>query len=353
MKKCTIASLIVLVLVTLPSAALGDASGATIDKTGWWNRTNITTSTPAGPITVPPPPGIPEDDLVVGAINGEPTAELAIGIQPEVGPGATVNSFVLRVTEDDGAAGNQGTDGAVIVACPITDFWAGGANGDWETRPDIDCDAASSTGTRDDDGVWEFDLAAIGALWFDPFGSIRADGVVLVADPESSTFQAAFLGGEAIDVELDATAAPDEPDEFATPPNPDPPVDTGAGGGNFSGGIISTPVVAAPPPAFDSPSLPESTPSASESLESEGLPDDVASPPLAAPAGIESQIVASGAGDLAGNFSPLVLIGILAFVSLLLTMSYWFGPSGQPTTVFRQRGVSRALAARARTPKDN
>jgi hypothetical protein len=345
-----------LVFALLPSSpALAETTGATIDKTGWWNRANTTTSSPAGPVTVPPPPGVPEGDLVVGALEGEPSAVLAIGIQPDEGPGATVQRFTLQLTEDSDAGGNQNTDAAAIRACPITAFWAGGANGDWETRPTVDCEAASATGERDENGVWTFDLAPIGELWFDTFGTIRADGVRLepVID-ETPPFQAVFLGGDDIDVVLEADPAPDDEDPFAAPAFEDPPSDAGfnTGGSGDGGSIFSPPVVAAPPTtsSFEVPTADVGTePPPVTDHDGGGGGGETAAPRLVDSPAAES--AASRAGDVFGNLSPLVLLGMLAFVGVLVVMSYWLGPAGQPVTTVRQRGVSRALEARRRLTK--
>lgn len=350
-------TLLTLALVLVPAVARADATGATIDKTGWWNRANMTTPTPAGPVAAPPPPGIPEGDLVVGALRGEPSAVLAIGVQPDEAPGATVESFTLQVTEDPEAESNQGTAGAAILACPITDFWAGGPNGDWETRPSVDCAAASAAGTRDDNGVWTFDLTPIARVWFDPFGTIRADGVVLQPDLENTDpFQAVFQGGDAIEIDLQAEPGPAEEDPFASPGIEDPPADAGfnTGGSGDTGSIISPPVVTAPPsPTFDSPSSdplasPETEPAPIETGSDADVDETAAPTVVDSPA---TEPAASRAGDLVGNLSPLVFFGILAFVGMLGVMSYWLGPAGQPVTTIRQRGVSRVLEARADVTK--
>lgn len=327
------------------SAAFADADGATIDKTGWWARGNSQTSTPAGPVTIPPPPGIPDGDLVVGTTTAEPSAMLAVGIKPDEGPGATISRFTLTMTEDPDAGGNQGTEAAAIVACPITEFWAGGGNGTWDTRPVFDCETASAPGERDDEGVWTFDLTAIGNVWFDPFGTILADGVVLIPDPEAAApFQAVFLGGEEIDVDLQAQAAPgsDDDDPFATPTTfADAPSDagfnTGGSGGNDS--LFSPPVVTSPPTTLSTPQPDIANDSG----------DETAAPPVVE--GPAAQPVASRAGDLFGNLPPFVLLAFPLLLGLLLVISYWFGAAGQVETTIRQRGVSRALEARARASK--
>lgn len=334
------------------ASALAATEGATIDKTGWWNRANTTTATPAGPVTVPPPPGVPEGDLVVGAANGEASALTAIGIQPDDDPGATVISFTLTVTEDPEADGNRNTEDAVIIACPITDFWAGGENGDWETRPTFDCDAASVTGLRAEDGTWTFDLAPIGALWFDTFGTIRADGVILreEVDPPAS-FQAVFLGGDDIDVVLETEPAPDADDPFATPTTfQDPPADAGLNSGPGGGGssVFSPPVVTSPPSGSATPDFSDPTPADDPGDVTE---DDDLAAPSAVDAPDQTPVASSRAGELVGNLSPLVLLALPLFLGLLVVTSYWLGPAGQPVTTVRQRGVSRALEARSRAEK--
>lgn len=347
-RRTTSLILLALVLALVPTGAGADANGATIDKTGWWNRLNTTVGTDAGPVTVPPPPGIPEGDLAVGFLQGdEPTSVTGIGVKPDDGPGATVTSFTLRLTEDPDAEANQGTDGAVIVACPITDFWAGGPNGDWETRPDADCEAASIAGTRDDSGVWTWDLTPIARLWFDPFGTIIADGVLLLPDvEESAPFQAVFKGGDDVDVELESTPGADQDDAFATPDTT--PIQTDSGLSNSGGGdsIFSPDVnTGSTGSDFETPTSPDvvEPPAAPET------PEETAAPPLTDTPTTEP--VANRSGELLGNLSPLVFLGMLLFVGLLLAMSYWLGPNGQPVTTVRQRGVSRALDARARATK--
>lgn len=342
-------TLCALALALVPSAAFAEAEGATIDKTGWWNRVNTATPTPAGPVTIPPPPGIPEDDIAVGFAGAEPSAVAAIGIQPDDGDGATVQGFTLSITEDPDANGNAGTETASIVACPITDFWAGGGNGDWDTRPNADCKAASVAGVRDDEGVWKFDLTPIARVWFDPFGTITADGVLLQPGPDqASPFQAVFLAGDDIDVDLDTTAAPDDGGgafEFEDPPS-DAGLNSGPSGGGSS--IFSPPSIS-DPPSFDSGSDLPTTPVETPAPAAEEPADETAAPPVADSP--DTEAVASRAGDLAGNLSPLVLFGILFIGAFLVVTSYWLGPAGQPVTTVRQRGVSRALAARARANK--
>lgn len=330
-----------------------EARGATIDKTGWWSRANTTVATPAAPVTVPPPPGIPEGDLVVGYAGGdEPSAILAVGIQPDEGPGATVERFTLRLREDPDAGGNVNTERAAIVACPITEFWAGGGNSPWDTRPAHDCAAASVEGERSSDGTWTFDLAPIGTVWFDTFGTIRPDGVVLepLIGDSTTPFQAVFLGGDAIDVVLQAQPGPDDPGGGFDVPGDG----AGTGGDGFSGGGGFSPPAgggtdfeAPDPGSFETP--PADTGDAGAPADQPADDGDAAAPPVAETP--DAEPAASRAGDVFGNLPPLVVPGAIALLALLVITSYWLGPNGEPVATVRQRGVSRALDARARARK--
>jgi hypothetical protein len=342
----TIALALALVL-GLPAGALAAAEGATIDKTGWWGRANSATSTPAGPVTVPPPPGVPEGDLAVGRIGSEPSAIAAVGIQPDDGPGATVESFVLTLREDPDARGNQSTEDAAIVACPITSFWTGGENGTWDTRPEYDCAAASAPGVRSDDGTWTFDLAAVGALWFDTFGTIRADGVALVPDDTGDgSFQVVWQGGDTIDVELRSEPGGTREDPFASPSS-DPPADAGLSSGPGGGGssILSPPRVTTPPTVATPPAVP--APPAVSDAAPDAAEDEVAGAPVST-----ETPPASRAGTLIGNLPAAGLLLVPFALATMFAMSYWLGPAGQPSTIDRRGGVSRALALRARTAQE-
>jgi len=348
---CRIVALTVALVLALPAAtAWAAAEGATVDKTGWWNRANTATETPAAPVTVPPPPGVPEGDLLAGQVNGEPTALAAVGIQPDEGPGATVRSFTLTLREDADAEGNQGAADAAIFACPITSFWAGGENGTWDTIPEYDCEAAQVAGERDDEGTWRFDLAPVAEVWFDTFGTIRADGVALVPDIEAeASFQVVWRGGEEIEVVLEAEPAAEEDDPFATPPSPDPPSDAGLSSGPGGGGssLFAPPRISRPPtvttPALDAPV-------ASADDADSGAADEVAGAPTE-PAAV-TEPLGGRAGEILGNLPVGTYLLVPVALATLLAMSYWLGPAGQPSTIDRRGGVSRALAARARAAQE-
>ena len=322
----------------LPAAGAVDPAnveGGTVDKVGWWTQTNTRIDNPTGPITVPPPPGIPEDRLVVGAAGGEPASLSAIGFLPEARQGDTVRSFSLAIEESDDPA-NQGGGDAVIVACPITSFWAGGENGTWDTRPEFDCDTASAEGERDD-GAWTFDLTPIAQAWVDPFGTIAPDGFVLVEQVESpGAFQVVF-DPSTVELALEFEAAPDDGgDPFAIP---DAPTDIPGDTGNFSAPIASPSdnLTTFSPPApsgdvdlGDSEPEPEPEPVIDESaLDIRPAADD------------------SNAGVVFGNLPGGLPLLVIAAGALCVLMGLALGPMGEPMTHTRQRGVSRALEARA------
>jgi len=324
---CALAALL---FVSVAIAEAGDgisASGASVDKVGWWSANNEATSTPAGMVTVPPPPGVPAGTLAVGAFNGEPDKITAIGILPEAMPGDTMSSFTLSIKEAGPPAAGYNGSAAAIVACPITEFWVGGENGTWKSHPLYDCDAASVAGERALDGTWTFDLLPIGRLWLDPNGTIAADGVVLVADVASpTTFQTVFAtsGDGAIVV----TIASESTTTLDTGGSSDGGTADGSGGfdvPSFGSGDI--PVGGLPAPQVDTP-----TPG--------DTPQDA---PVVVP-----RAIAMRSPNILGNLPGGLVLAVPLFLVLLGLLSYSLGPAGEPAAATRQRGVSRALADRSR-----
>lgn len=342
-----------LVAVALGLAFLGGVAGAqapmegaAIDDAGWWNRARPQVDLPTGPLPPPPAPGVPPGALVVGAAVGEPDAVAAVDIDPEMNPGATVESFELTLQEVDDGGANLNTPFAAVVACPITSFWIGGDNGVWETRPEFDCDTASAPGTRAEDGTWTFDLRAIGQLWAD--GTLPEEGVALVEAVEPpAAFRTVYegLADASIGVRLVATGGEEPGDGFGTGGGPSGPGGGGGGSDGFGGGatgslggsvgsggtgfqppaIGSTPTTAAPATPAD-PAEPEPA-------------DEVALPtaPIAEPG--------SPLGTLPWWTWPLVAV-VVAFALLAMVA---LGPSGEPTLAAAGGGVTRAIEARTRS----
>jgi hypothetical protein len=327
-----------LVLIGVARADAGDgisATGATVDKVGWWHSKNVATSTPAANVTVPPPPGVPAGTLAVGAVNGEPDRITAIGILPEATTGDTITSFTLSIKEaGPPAAGFNGT-AAKIVACPITEFWVGGENGTWDTRPKYDCGLAKAAGTRAADGTWTFDLLAVGQAWVNPAGTLAPDGVVLVEEVASPDgFQTVFatsgVGALVVTLQFEHGAGSTNDGFFA-----DDPALTGDSSGSFDSGSSG----------FDVPAI------GSSYIPVGGLPSpEVASPSAGATPQDAAPVAPSTIAyhpNVFGNMPGGVALVVPAFLVLLGLVAYSLGPAGEPMAATRQRGVSRALAARA------
>ena len=323
--------------VALVPVGAQEAGGATIEQVGWWNRLNdapLETGVASPPA---PPTNVRAGDIAVGAVGGDPDKVAAVGITIDAAPGSTVASMTLTLKEHAGTSANAA--GATIVACPAGEFWAAGENAAWATRPPGDCEAAEAVGKRAEDGTWTFDLTSIGAQWVD--GTLQPNGVVLQEKVDNPVaFQVTFVGRNegAPVVELQASGGGGEDDEFAGG-------DTGAvtdGGGDVSSGET---------PSFDT-----------------GAPIDVGAAPIADPGappavapGGDAPAAGGGGGQteeagaprepdhtVLGNLplGTLLLLPILAGVALL--GAYLLGPAGEPLAVIRERGVSRALAARER-----
>lgn len=321
-------------LVSGALAAAGDgisATGATVDKVGWWHSRNSATGTPAAIVTVPPPPGVPAGTLAVGALNGEQDRNAAVGILPDATVGDTITSFTLTIKEAGApAAGFNGT-AAKIVACPITAFWVGVENGTWDSRPSFDCTLAKAPGVRADDGTWTFDLLPIGQIWVDPSATIAPDGVVLVEDVDSPDgFQTVFAtsGDGALVVNLAYEPGASTTADGGTFDTTDTGgFDASSGGFDVSIGSPDIPVGGLPAPDVSTP-------------EPGPTPQDA--PPVA------PRAIARTSPNVLGNLPGGLLLAGPLFLVLLALLAYSLGPAGEPVAATRQRGVSRALAARSR-----
>lgn len=345
----TVMSVLFVALLVGSPVAAQEGTGAFVDKTGWWNQANPGVDSPAGFQNVPAPPNIPQNGIAVSVTGNQNDKNAAVGIKPEADVGDTVTRFVLTLAEveDEGANIRADSDDAVVVACPITDFWAETRNGRASDQPAADCGAASVTGKRSGEGVWTFDLLPIGELWLDSFSTITPDGVLLtVGEDAGNGFQVVF-DVTSIEVVFEFTEGADDDAPFALPDSDEagPTGDFGTGGGQVStfnpsggggggGGDFSS---GGSVDIDDSPA-PE--------------PTETTEPP--APTDDGSQELA---GTPVSNARPGFLEGIpgggafllLLFAGLLYAMTFALGSAGDPAAeTSRQRGVSRALAARER-----
>lgn len=88
-----------------------------------------------------------------------------------------------------------------LEACPATEDWEGERNQEWDERPGTDC-ILGSTGVRDDEGTWHFDLTFAAQAWDDGmlanngvyFGPLAAANLAF-GDPDTSDNAQVSLAG--------------------------------------------------------------------------------------------------------------------------------------------------------------
>ncbi len=319
------------------------ASGATVDKVGWWNKVNAAPSNPAG-VTIPAPPTVPKGSLAVGAQAGEPDKVIAIGILPDEQGEATVATFTLTLHETTSTGTQINSSAAKLAACPITSFWAGGENGPFDTVPDYDCELAKAPGTRAADGTWSFDLLPIGQLWFDPAGTVTADGIVIIEDVDAPTaFQTVYSTANDGDITVVLQVTPTgTSDDLLGGGFDDGAAGTDVGsfdsaGFDTGGGFVSPSIGSSDIPVGGLPA-PSTTPAAGDAAEETATP---------------TTPVAARSTGLLDNLPGGLILLIPLVIALLGLLSFTLGPAGEPVLVVRERGVSRALAAVERARADD
>lgn len=333
----------------------GTSEGGRTTQTGWWSSTN---EPPPENGLAPPPsapePTVPPGSLAVAAVLGEQQKISALEFALEGDLGSTVDTVTLTLRESSQNGLNAGAEEAAIVACPVTDaFWIGEESGAWKRRPAFDCDLGQVPGSRDEDGVWTFELTTLAGEWLSTTRT-AAPAVVLVSaapvteEQQPASFQVVFDGIEAEGIGLRAATTPPPDDESTGGAGTLPP----AGGAAPSGGGGSAPDLGGDlggsAPVADSGALPVDGGSPAEPAGDEG------GAPVAAAAD-DTQLVAGQQDALpAAWYSGIGLPGAILLV-LALAMAYAvmlaLGPDAQPEGQSRRRGVSRALdrLAAART----
>lgn len=331
--------LFVMAFFGLLPMALGQEEGsatATLTQDGWWNRAKgPQEGEPDNPLrsnvggSVPAPSTVPDDGLGVGASVGEPDKVAAIGILLDAPLGATVDSLVLTLKETEANGSNINTGDAKVVACPITDFWAGVKNGDFVNRPNCD-EGQAIAGKRAADGTWTFDLTVLATAWLDSTGELTQNGVLLreAVEPPIS-FQTSFsdISTDKVIVDFAATGGSEA---FGA----EEVIDDGAGTGGFDaggggGGGFD------PGTTFPESPAPEAAP------EPVPAPEPESAAPLPPGRPISSIGLFSNVPVPAVILFALVLIGAFLFLGLVL------GPVASPeAATVRSGGVSRALAER-------
>jgi hypothetical protein len=366
--RLEVLALAVLFLLSASAApAQATESRGVATQDGWWNRLQgpqegEPAGNPVRPIVpaLPKPPNVPAVAIATSVTAGQIDKVAAVGIDVVLAEGATLDGLVLRLKESPASGANIGAEGAKVLACPATNPWGSGQNGNWQDRPVADCGLGSAPGARAGDGTWTFDLAAIGRLWADPYAPLPAYGVVLSIDPAaaSSPVQVSWLNFETGGVSVDFAAGP-------------------ATGGIADGGPVATepsaaPVDTAPGPVLAGAAGSGAYPSAEENVTgfpaSSTVPGAYTSTPAAADAATGAEPAESAAeatlnaaapespapvlrSRRAVDFwehvpTPTALLIPVAF-GLALLVSVALGPAGRPSPVFRREGgLSRALARR-------
>lgn len=328
-------ALLFLAILPIASSAAQSTGSVTADKEGWWNRARG--ATPAGGGGVPAlPETVPKGAIGIAATGGQANKIAALGIVVDAARGSSVSAFTLTLKEAEGPGAQQNSADATIIACPITDFFAGAENGAFQDVPAADCDAAQAEGTRNDDGTWTFDLLPIANVWLDPFGTINPNGIRF--DPTGTgTFQVSFTGMEDATFDVAITAAEVDSDPYDASTTTIPGGFTGGSSSSSGGPSGGSDFATSPPPAVEVPAEATGTSTA---------------PTTAAPASEDAAAAGpaeSRAGDTTGNL-PGGTVGVVAFaIALALLLAWHLGPAGRTTNTRSQRsgGVSRALAARA------
>lgn len=323
--------------VLAPAAAAkapepGELRGAGVVQTGWWSRINE--PPPETGVLAPPDvpaPAAPAGTLPVAVANGERERISAIELSLRGKPEGVVDTLQLSLRESSEPGAQVSAQLAAISVCPVTESsWIGRDNSRWANRPVFDCDLAAAPGTRDDSGVWTFDLTVLASEWLSR-SHTASTAVVLVGEQagengEPLTFQVAFDGLQADGIGVLArtspplTTAPVTDDSGSSTP-------AGGGGSSYTGGGTagSGPVSGAGGmPAAEGPA-PEPAPTAAAAEEQQLAPTAAAQLPWYA-------------GIPRSGFLLLVLGLGLAYLLMLAN-----GPAAQPTGVANRRGVSRAL----------
>ena len=181
--------------ILLPASPAGAATERILYKDGtdriswYWNK-QIDQEVGAGPISQRVRLGNPQsqDTLPVAVEGGKHERISAIYFDLSsrgVTQGSTISKAVLAITEvsDPNEQPAYNTQGKVIQACRIDDFWPAGNAEKWETQPNYD-DSGCVKGKRDttpksEPPTWTFNLTRIAQPWGeDPFGS--NNGVMLL-----------------------------------------------------------------------------------------------------------------------------------------------------------------------------
>ena len=187
-RAASVLALTAALAVVLPGAPARAATQRILYKDGtdriswYWNK-QVDQEVGAGPISQRVRLGNPQstDTMPVAVEAGKPERISAIYFDLSsrgVTAGSTISKAVLTVTEvsDPNEQPPYNTQGKVIQACRIEDYWPAGSAEKWETAPQFD-DSSCAKGKRDtkpksEPPTWTFNLTRLAQPWGeDPFGS--------------------------------------------------------------------------------------------------------------------------------------------------------------------------------------
>jgi len=160
------------------------------DRISWYWNKQVDQEVGGGPISQRVRLRNPQspDTMPVSMEGGKPERISAIYFELSsrgVTAGSTISKAVLTIAEvsDPNEQPAYNTQGKVIEACRIEDFWPAGDAEKWETAPAYD-DSGCAKGkrkaaTKSDPPTWTFNLTRLAQPWGeDPFGS--NNGVMLL-----------------------------------------------------------------------------------------------------------------------------------------------------------------------------
>lgn len=357
LRRVAVPVLLAAVLAVVPATGSGAATqtgseAVSADKTGWWNSLQgIESGTPAAPISGVYPgfpqqaTGVAAGDFAAALRGGSVDKVAAIGISVDAPTGATVEEFTMTLTESRAAGSNNSSASlAKIKACPIVAFWAEVENGRFNGAPEANCELLSLPGERSAEGLWKFDLKQYGQLVLAGSGGLGQFGVLLV--PEGSapqTWQVTWAGLTAAEGKpkftFRATGGATETDGFSSG-GFSGGTDFGSGGDSFdSGGDFGAVTFGDDirSDSFDAGAAQADPPAEGEA--DAGVVPDTSGP-------VDSSLGAE-IGNIAGNLSPLALLGFLGLLAVFAIVGLAMSrPPRTAEALTRRGGVSRALSAR-------
>lgn len=283
-------------LVVGAAASIPSGAGAAeVVAAGWWWKPHSGQLAP-----LPPPPGVPEDGLMVqSAVDG---ASAIAAVRYKLSEDETAPVLTLRVNAD---GSNQGVENAIVLACPASTPWNAGSAQAWDDKPVPDC-ATQAVGELAEDGTsMTFDLAAV--MRDQIVNVVLVPGTVdgLPEGLNGATFTLVFDAPASSDLVTTPGTTPTGSSDDLPPPSPSP-----SGGGSGSGSSFSPPPAAATTPVFApvAPALPAEEVAAP-------APRSPSEPTGAAP----SSFVPASAPDRGGARALAIVILALAAIGAALT----------------------------------